>query len=52
MTPLEAYKLLEAYLIVDNSKNLPEWQQALVNKYLREVRKLIRNEKYIKGAWV
>ncbi|MGM8140900.1 hypothetical protein [Enterococcus italicus] len=45
MTPLEAYKLLEAYLIVDNSKNLPEWQQALVNKYLKYVQELIKQEK-------
>ena len=51
MTPLEAYKLLESYLAADN-KDLSERQQAIVNKQLREVRELIRNEKYIKGAWI
>ena len=51
MTRLEAYKLLESYLAADNS-NLSERQQAIVNKQLREVRELIRNEKYIKGAWI
>ena len=51
MTPLEAYKLLESYLAADN-KNLSERQQAIVNKQLQEVRELIRNEKYIKGAWI
>lgn len=44
MTPLEAYKLLESYLAVDN-KNLSERQQAIVNKQLKDIRELIRNEK-------
>ena len=51
MTPLEAYKLLESYLVADNA-NLSERQQAIVNKQLQDVRELIRNEKYIKGAWI
>lgn len=51
MTPIEAYRLLEAYLVADNH-NLSERQQAIVNEQLREVRELIKNEKYIKGAWI
>ena len=51
MTALEAYRLLEAYLVADNC-NLSERQQVIVANQLQGVRELIKHEKYIKGACI